>query len=128
MPEGQKNEKVAWLGGEEWSLPPQVEALEKWLQQQGDGLPPGRYVADIGFCWRRDACAGGSALAANTLRLMADAGMDLFLSEYSGFSDEWNDKIEQSGPDNPRPCGTSGMSPADSASRAGDMPEASGGI
>jgi hypothetical protein len=27
---------------------------------------------------------------------------------------------------NPRPCGTSVMSPADSASRAGDMPEASG--
>lgn len=35
---------------------------------------------------------------------------------------------EQNGPDNPRPCGTSGMSPADPASRAGDMPEASGGI
>ena len=35
---------------------------------------------------------------------------------------------EQSGADNPRPCGTSGMAPADSASRAGALPEASGGI
>ncbi len=33
---------------------------------------------------------------------------------------------EQTRAANPRPCGTSGMSPADSASRAGDTPEASG--
>lgn len=37
-------------------------------------------------------------------------------------------ETEQSGPDNSRPCGTSGISPADSAPRAGDMPEASGSI
>lgn len=37
-------------------------------------------------------------------------------------------QIEQSGPDNPRPCGTFGLSPADSASRAGARPKASGGI
>src|SRR5690606_11449062 len=41
---------------------------------------------------------------------------------------EKENEIEQSGPDNPRPCGTFGMSPADSASRAGAMPKASGGI
>lgn len=35
-------------------------------------------------------------------------------------------KTEQTRPANPRPFGTSGMSPANSASRAGDMPEASG--
>jgi|GEM_PF-938368 len=34
---------------------------------------------------------------------------------------------EQSDAANPRPCGTSGMPPANSASRAGDTPEASGG-
>jgi len=37
-------------------------------------------------------------------------------------------KTEQCGPDNSRPCGTSGISPANSASRAGDTPEASGSI
>jgi len=37
-------------------------------------------------------------------------------------------ETELSGADNPRPCGTSGMSPADPATRAGDTPEASGGI
>ncbi len=35
-------------------------------------------------------------------------------------------KSEQASPANHRPFGTSGMSPADSASRAGDTPEASG--
>ena len=35
-------------------------------------------------------------------------------------------KCEQTGPANHRPSGTSGMPPADSASRAGAMPEASG--
>jgi hypothetical protein len=35
-------------------------------------------------------------------------------------------KVEQTGPANHRPFGTSGMAPADSASRAGAMPEASG--
>jgi hypothetical protein len=35
---------------------------------------------------------------------------------------------EQCGPDNPRPCGTFGLAPADSAARAGARPKASGGI
>ena len=39
-----------------------------------------------------------------------------------------DEKIEQCGPDNPRPCGTFGPAPADSAARAGARPKASGGI
>jgi hypothetical protein len=46
-----------------------------------------------------------------------DAIWDLHLEEY---------EIEQTSRPNPCPFGTSGMSPADSASRAGGMPEASG--
>jgi len=38
---------------------------------------------------------------------------------------ELTEESEQTGPANPRPSGTSGMAPADSASRAGDTPEAS---
>ncbi len=37
-----------------------------------------------------------------------------------------NQKCEQASPANHRPSGTSGMPPADPASRAGDTPEASG--
>jgi len=58
-PEGQENETVAWLCDCEWSLAPQVEALSAWVQSTPT-LPPGDYIADIGFCWRRDARGGGA--------------------------------------------------------------------
>jgi hypothetical protein len=91
-PEGQKNERVAWLCDDEWKLTPQSEALATWLQAEGCRLEPGRYVADIGFSWRRDACAGGPAFSPETLRYMADLGMSLFISEYAGFTDEMTDE------------------------------------
>lgn len=86
-PEGQKSERVAWLCGDEWRLTPQSEALSAWLRAEGTKLEPARYVADIGFSSRPDACAGGPAFTAETLRRMADLGMSLFISEYAGFAD-----------------------------------------
>jgi hypothetical protein len=91
-PEGQKNERVAWLCDDEWKLTPQSVALAAWLQAEGSRLEPDRYVADIGFSWRRDACAGGPAFSPATLRQMADLGMSLFISEYAGFTDEMTDE------------------------------------
>jgi len=87
-PKGQKNERVAWLCDQQWELCPQAEALERWLEQTGQSLPPAEYIADVGFKWRRDASAGGAALPPAMLRRMADIGMSLFLSEYGGFTDE----------------------------------------
>jgi hypothetical protein len=87
-PEGHKNERIAWLCDGEWKLTPQSEALATWLQADGSRLRPDRYVADIGFSWRRDACAGGPAFSPATLRQMADLGMSLFISEYARFTDE----------------------------------------
>jgi len=87
-PDGQKNERVAWLCEGEWRLTPQSEALSAWLQGEGARLSPDRYVANIGFSWRRDACSGGPAFEPETLRRMADLGMSLFISEYAGFADE----------------------------------------
>jgi hypothetical protein len=87
-PEGQKNESVAWLCHDEWRLTPQSEALTAWLQAEGVKLAPARYVANIGFSWRRDALSGGPAFSPETLRQMADLGMSLFISEYQGFADE----------------------------------------
>ena len=43
-----------------------------------------------------------------------------------GFEPQQNTKAEPTDGANPRPFGTSGMSPAHSAARAGAMPEASG--
>lgn len=83
----QKHERVAWLCDGEWLLRPQIEALSAWLEENTRTLPPGGYVADVGFCWHRNARAGGPVLEPAALRYMADLGMSLFLSEYPGFAD-----------------------------------------
>jgi hypothetical protein len=98
-PEGQRNERVAWLCDGEWRLAPQSEALSEWLQVEGAKLKPDRYVANIGFSWRRDACSGGPAFAPTTLRRLADLGMSLYISEYAGFTDEMD--VETSGAEVP---------------------------
>lgn len=87
-PDDKPNETIAWLCDGEWLFLPQVDALADWLKKDGAGLPKGEYVADIGFCWRRDAGAGGPVLDVATMRRMVDIGMDLFFSEYSGFAGE----------------------------------------
>jgi hypothetical protein len=86
----QENEKTAWLCDGEWELAPQIYALSQWLEQNDGALPSAEYVADIGFCWRRDAASGGGVLEPAAMRRMADLGMSLFLSEFAGFSDELN--------------------------------------
>src|SRR6185436_16104744 len=96
MPEGKENESVARLCKNEWHLTPQSEALSAWLRTDGPKLQPGRYVANIGFSWRRDACSGGPAFAPETLRQMADLGMSLFISEYAGFADEGDEEADVS--------------------------------
>ena len=87
MPQDEENISLAWLGDGEWSLPPQIELLESWIDANAQDLPPGDYVADVGFCWRRDAGGGGSALGPKVLMKMGNVGFSLFLSEYPGFSD-----------------------------------------
>ena len=91
-PEGEENERIAWLCDGEWRLTPQSEALSEWLQGEGAKLKPDRYVANISFSWRRDACSGGPAFAPATLRQLADLGMSLYISEYAGFADEMDDE------------------------------------
>ena len=87
-PEGEENEQVAWLCDDEWRLTQQSEALSAWLQVEGMKLKPDRYIANIGYSWRRDACSGGPVFTPETLRRLADLGMSLHISEYAGFTDE----------------------------------------
>jgi hypothetical protein len=82
-----EHDQIAWLCDGDWDLSNQVEALNLWLEENGDSLPVGSYVADIGFCWRRDAGGGGAVLLPKAMKKMSDIGMYLFLSEYPGFSD-----------------------------------------
>ena len=88
-PEGQKNQRIAWLCDDNWRLPDQAQELEAWLLQNSATLKPDEYVADIGFTLREDASGGGAAISPQMMRTMADLGMSLFLSEYAdGDEDE----------------------------------------
>jgi hypothetical protein len=77
-------EKLAYLCDSNWRLPDQVEALEIWLKENKSRIKSGQYVADIGFTLREDASGGGAAITPEMMRMMADLGMSLFLSEYPG--------------------------------------------
>jgi hypothetical protein len=83
-PKGENNERVAWLCDGNWRLPDQAAALEVWLVENRATLKPDEYVADIGFTLREDALGGGAAIPPEMMRIMADLGMSLFLSEYQG--------------------------------------------
>lgn len=82
-----EHDQIAWLCDGDWDLSNQVEALSLWLEENSDSLPVGSYIADIGFCWRREVCGGGAVLSPKAMKRMSDIGMYLFVSEYSGFYD-----------------------------------------
>lgn len=82
-----EHHEIAWLCDGDWGLSDQVEALISWLEENGDNLLAGSYVADIGFCCRKDARGGGAVLPPEAMKWMSNIGMHLFISEYSGFSD-----------------------------------------
>ena len=74
---------IAWLCDDIWDLPNQIAELEKWMVENINSLPKSKYVIDIEFDIRPDANGGGAVISSNIMRLMADKGFDLHLSEYS---------------------------------------------
>ena len=76
------HEKLDWLCDDVWDLPNQIATLEKWVKTKGILLSKSSYVADIGFDIRKDASGGGAVLNSETMKIMSDIGMDIFLSEY----------------------------------------------
>ena len=74
--------KVTFLANDDWNLASQIDVLESWLLESGNNLPAASYVADLGFRPRPDASGGGGALSVAAMRVMADKGIELFLSEY----------------------------------------------
>jgi len=90
--DNEKSEQIAYLCDDEWELCPQIDALSEWMEKTGATLQPAEYVADVGFCWRRDAGTRGPVLAPPPMRRMADLGISLFLSEYPGFADGRKDE------------------------------------
>lgn len=78
----QPTDKLACLCDDFWELPIQVSELEKWLDENKNKITPDDYIADIGFTQRGDACGGGAALSPESMGIMAEVGMWLYLSEY----------------------------------------------
>lgn len=75
---------IAKLSDDNWDLPNQIDDLEKWLFSIGKNLPKGNYVADIGFDIRKDASGGGAVINLKMIKMLAEIGMEIYLSEYPG--------------------------------------------
>ncbi|MEQ1764330.1 MAG: hypothetical protein ABL984_14460 [Pyrinomonadaceae bacterium] len=88
-----EKQEVAWLCDDSWELPVQIDALSSWIGQQASELNDGPYVADIGFSVRSEASGGGAVLEPGIMKLLAEADVSIFLSEYAG------DRPKRSGED-----------------------------
>jgi len=75
-------EKLAHLAEGDWELPSQIEALEFWLLTNPLNLAPAKYIADLGFTVRENACGGGAILSPEAMSIMGRLGIKLYLSEY----------------------------------------------
>lgn len=76
------NETLADLAKDVWELPLQIQELEAWLSSTHNNLVPGKYIADIGFSVRENACGGGAILSPEAMFIMGKLGIKLYLSEY----------------------------------------------
>ncbi|MBB1387410.1 hypothetical protein H5119_18045 [Pseudoalteromonas sp. SG45-5] len=78
----ESNKQVAHLAKEYWDLPTQITELEDWLFQNHFNLSPSKYIADVGFSIRENACGGGAILSPEAMTIMGVLGIKLYLSEY----------------------------------------------
>ncbi len=78
----ESSEELVWLCDDDWELPSQIDALEKWLIENQSKLDKSNYVADIGFDIRKDAFGGGGIISLEMMRILLDLGMEIYLSEY----------------------------------------------
>lgn len=76
------SDKVAWLCDDIWDLSSQIHELEKWLHDNSKSITKDKYVIDIGFDIQPDLKGDGAAISSETMKIMAENNMDLFLSEY----------------------------------------------
>jgi hypothetical protein len=75
-------DRLALLCDDIWDLSNQISELEKWIMENVESFPKSDYVIDIGFDIRPDATGGGAVINSDLMRLMADKGFNLYLSEY----------------------------------------------
>lgn len=82
-------DQIAWLCDDNWDISFQISELEKWLIENENLIEPAGYVADVGFEVRKEATGGGAVVSVVMMRIMADLGMELFLSEYGEDFDDY---------------------------------------
>ncbi len=75
-------ENIDYICDDDWELPGQIYMLGEWLKTKGILLPKGAYIADIGFCVRKDASGGGGVITTEIIELLNKIGMEIYLSEY----------------------------------------------
>ncbi|GET21534.1 hypothetical protein [Prolixibacter denitrificans] len=76
------NEEIAWICNGVWDLPNQIIELGKWLESETKLLQKDEYVIDIGFDIQPNSTGGGAVIDSKLMKMMADKGFDLYLSEY----------------------------------------------
>ena len=74
--------KIANLSSDKWDLPNQLDDFEVWLKTEGVKLQKSIYVADIGFDIRKNANGGGAIINLEMIKILAQIGMEIYLSEY----------------------------------------------
>ncbi len=86
--EGEKGITLGHLCENSWEMPEQIKALETWLKQNKGKLKKGHYSADIGYSPREGALGGGAVLTIESMEIMVNIGMKLYLSEYPVSEDD----------------------------------------
>ncbi|MBK9386467.1 MAG: hypothetical protein IPN34_16770 [Planctomycetes bacterium] len=68
-----------------WTLREQVEALDSWLRSNRGRIDASsKWVADIGFCVRKDAGGGGPVISKDLMTMCLEVNLEIYLSEYPG--------------------------------------------
>ena len=80
----ESSETFAVIAKGSWNLRSLISELEKWLDNEADDLPSGfKWIADVGFSPRDDACGGGPILKVELMQKCVDLNMEIYLSEYT---------------------------------------------
>ena len=80
--EGEKRVKVDTLAKNKWELLAQFNVFEEWVKNEAKNLESGKWIADIGFSPRSDACGGGPIISPEVMQACIDIGLSIYLSEY----------------------------------------------
>lgn len=78
-------ENFVALADDVWRLREQVESLEAWLRDNRHQLDATHeWIADIGFCSRKDALGGGPPITRELMEMCLEVNLEIWLSEYPG--------------------------------------------